>query len=74
MNQRQSGNLVRASHALKGVLKSMCATRSAQAALQLEMIGDSHDLDRADEALIELKSEFEHLQIVLNEVAEGIHT
>lgn len=72
IDQHHSGNLVRASHALKGVLKSMCATRSAQAALQLEMIGNSNDLDRADEALVELKTEFEHLQLVLNQVTQGI--
>ena len=65
--------LVRASHALKGVLKNMCATRSAQAALQLEIIGNSGELERAVEAYVELKSEFERLQVVLKQVAEEVH-
>jgi HPt (histidine-containing phosphotransfer) domain-containing protein len=67
---RQGENLVRASHALKGVFRSMCANRSAEAALKLEMIGESHDLNRADQALLELKAEFEHLQLVLQKFVE----
>lgn len=70
VTDRQGKDLVRASHALKSVLKSMCASRSAEAALELEMIGASHDLNRADQALLELKAEFEHLQVVLQQSTE----
>jgi len=64
--------LIRASHTLKGVLKSMCANRSAQAALQLEILGNSGELKHAGEAFAELKSEFEQLQTALKEVVEEV--
>jgi signal transduction histidine kinase/DNA-binding response OmpR family regulator/HPt (histidine-containing phosphotransfer) domain-containing protein len=57
--------IAHATHALKGVLKNMCAPSCAEAALRLEAIGTSGDLTLARQALGTLKEEFEHLESVL---------
>ena len=61
-----------AAHTLKGVLGNMCASTCAEAALQLEMIGQTGDFAQADQSLATLKHEFKHLQAVLTEVAQGV--
>jgi HPt (histidine-containing phosphotransfer) domain-containing protein len=63
-----------AAHTLKGVLRNMCATASADAALELETIGKRGDLARADQLLSALKRDLSQLQSVLTEVAQGILT
>jgi hypothetical protein len=70
---RHRANLVRGSHTLKGVLKSMCATRCARAALEVENIGNSGTWDGADQALVELRTEFEQLRVALSTFDERIH-
>jgi CheY-like chemotaxis protein/HPt (histidine-containing phosphotransfer) domain-containing protein len=70
---RHRTNLVRGSHTLKGVLKNMCATRCARAALEVENIGNSGTWDGADQALVELRTEFEQLRVALSTFDERIH-
>ena len=64
----------RAAHTLKGVLGSMCAETCANAALQLETIGTTGDLDRASESLATLNQEFQRLHSVLTDVAHRVET
>jgi len=70
---RHRANLVRGSHTLKGVLKSMCATRCARAALEVENIGNSGTWDGADQALDQLRTEFEQLRVALSAFDQRIH-
>ena len=69
---RDGDKINRAAHTLKGVLKNMCATTCAKAALQLETIGRSGDIESADQSLVTLKIELQRLQSVLTEVAQGV--
>jgi signal transduction histidine kinase/DNA-binding response OmpR family regulator/HPt (histidine-containing phosphotransfer) domain-containing protein len=66
---RDAQKVNREAHTLKGVLKNMCAATCAEAAFQLEVIGKSGDLDRADEPLAILRNEFQRLQSVLTTVS-----
>jgi two-component system, sensor histidine kinase and response regulator len=69
---RDGDQINRAAHTLKGVLKNMCATTCAEAALQLETIGRSGRVEQADQSLATLKTELQRLQSVLTEVAQGV--
>ena len=69
---RDGEKINRAAHTLKGVLKNMCAATCADAALELETIGKSGDLQRAPQSLGTLKNEYQRLQSVLTTVATGI--
>jgi two-component system, sensor histidine kinase and response regulator len=69
---RDGERLARATHTLKGVLRNMGATRSADAAANLEEIGKRGDFAEANAALAALLDEFERLQNVLAETHEGI--
>jgi CheY-like chemotaxis protein len=73
VTMHHGGNLVRSGHTLKGVLKNMCAARSAQAAQKVEAIGSSGKWDLADSALADLTSELELLRLALTDVQQGIH-
>jgi two-component system sensor histidine kinase/response regulator len=66
--ERNGPRIARAAHTLKGVLKNMCAAKSAEAALRLETIGESNDLAQADDLLVTLKSECGRLQAELAHV------
>jgi HPt (histidine-containing phosphotransfer) domain-containing protein len=68
---RDRERINRTAHTLKGLLKNMCATTCAEAALQLEAIGKTGDLTQADELLAALKHEFERLQTVLIDTGKG---
>jgi signal transduction histidine kinase/CheY-like chemotaxis protein len=61
----------RTAHTLKGVLKNMCALPCADLAMELEMIGKTGELERAETSLNNLKNEYRRLELVLMEVAEG---
>ncbi|HEY2838265.1 MAG TPA: Hpt domain-containing protein, partial [Pirellulales bacterium] len=64
-------NVVRHSaHALKGAMLSIGATQAAHAALQLETIGLTGDMQLADESLEALLREFARLQTELRLIAE----
>jgi HPt (histidine-containing phosphotransfer) domain-containing protein len=63
-----------AAHTLKGVLRNMCASASADAALELETIGKRGDFARADQSLIGLKHDITQLQSVLTDVTKEILT
>ncbi len=69
---RDAEKINRAAHTLKGVLKNMCAAACADAAFQLEMIGQSGEVELADQSLTTLKSRYQQLQTVLAEVAQGV--
>ena len=69
---RDCNKITRGAHTLKGVLKNMCATTCAEAALQLEMVGTSGEFERVDQLLANLKHEFEHLQAVLTDATQGV--
>ena len=69
---RDGEKINRAAHTLKGVLKNMCASTCADAALELETIGKTGDLERAPKSLGTLKQEYQRLQSVLTTVATGI--
>ena len=69
---RDAEKISRGAHTLKGVLKNMCASACADAALQLEMIGKSGEVELADQSLTTLKGKFEQLQTVLAGVAQGV--
>jgi two-component system, sensor histidine kinase and response regulator len=69
---RDCNKITRGAHTLKGVLMNMCATTCAEAALQLEMVGTSGEVERADQLLASLKHEFKHLQDVLTEATQGV--
>ena len=64
--------ITRAAHAMKGMLKNLCATKSAEAALLVESAGSSGDFAQADRALVALKVELEHLRRVLVDVANEV--
>jgi CheY-like chemotaxis protein/HPt (histidine-containing phosphotransfer) domain-containing protein len=64
--------LMSAAHTLKGSLSNMCAKRSAEAALQLELIAKSGDFAGAGQSLATLKREFRQLQSVLSELTQGL--
>jgi HPt (histidine-containing phosphotransfer) domain-containing protein len=66
---RDAQKINREAHTLKGVLKNMCAATCAEAAFQLETIGKSGDVERADEPLAILRNEFQRLQSVLTTVS-----
>jgi CheY-like chemotaxis protein len=66
---RDAQNINREAHTLKGVLKNMCAATCAEAAFQLETIGKSGDVERADEPLAILRNEFQRLQSVLTTIS-----
>jgi two-component system sensor histidine kinase/response regulator len=68
---RDGERTTRAAHTLKGALGSMCADSCTEAAQQLEIIGSAGDFDRAGQSLANLKYEFQRLQSVLTEVAQG---
>jgi CheY-like chemotaxis protein len=69
------GNKIsRVAHTLKGLLKNMCATACAEAAFQLETIGRTGSVERANQSLATLKIEFQRFQSVLAEVAKGVQT
>jgi CheY-like chemotaxis protein len=72
VKSRDRDKVNRAAHTLKGVLKNMCADACAQAALQLEMIGKSGDIERADESLAMLKNEFRRLESALTTMSQGM--
>lgn len=69
---QDADKIQRAAHTLKGVLKNMCATTCAEAALELEMLGKQGNIENAGQTLATLKSEFERLESVLSEVATGV--
>jgi signal transduction histidine kinase/CheY-like chemotaxis protein/HPt (histidine-containing phosphotransfer) domain-containing protein len=69
---RDGDKINRAAHTLKGVLKNMCAWTCADAALELETIGKTGDLERAAQSLGTLKHEYQRLKSVLTTVATGI--
>jgi signal transduction histidine kinase/DNA-binding response OmpR family regulator/HPt (histidine-containing phosphotransfer) domain-containing protein len=69
---RDGEKINRAAHTLKGVLKNMCAAACASAALELELIGKTGNLERAPQSLGCLKQEYQRLQSVLTCVATGI--
>jgi HPt (histidine-containing phosphotransfer) domain-containing protein len=69
---RDREKINRAAHTLKGVLKNMCATTCAEAALELETIGKTGDLERAAQSLGTLRQEYHRLKSVLTTVATGI--
>ncbi len=69
---RDRDKINRAAHTLKGVLKNMCAATCAEAALELETIGKSGDLQQAPQSFNTLKNEYQRLQTVLTTVATGI--
>jgi HPt (histidine-containing phosphotransfer) domain-containing protein len=69
---RDAEKIARAAHTLKGALRNMCAISCAEAASQLEMTGKAGDFDGAGQSLDTLRHEFQHLQSVLTEVAEGV--
>jgi HPt (histidine-containing phosphotransfer) domain-containing protein len=69
---RDGEKINRAAHTLKGVLKNMCAAACANAALELELIGKTGNLERAPQSLGSLKQEYQRLQSVLTCVATGI--
>ncbi|HEY2827759.1 MAG TPA: response regulator, partial [Pirellulales bacterium] len=56
----------RAAHALKGALQNLSAGPSARAALQLEQLGRSGELDSVDQSLVELKTEMDRLRFELD--------
>jgi response regulator RpfG family c-di-GMP phosphodiesterase len=70
---RDGEKINRAAHTLKGVLKNMCAAACANAALELELIGKTGNLERAPQSLGCLKREYDRLQSVLTCVATGIN-
>jgi signal transduction histidine kinase/CheY-like chemotaxis protein/HPt (histidine-containing phosphotransfer) domain-containing protein len=63
-----------AAHTLRGMLRNMCATASAEAALELETIARRGDLAQADPSLVALKHEITRLQVVLTDAAKGVLT
>jgi signal transduction histidine kinase/HPt (histidine-containing phosphotransfer) domain-containing protein/FixJ family two-component response regulator len=69
---RDADKINRAAHSLKGALKNMCADSCAEAASQLEIVGQTGEVERADRCLATLKGEFQRLQTVLTEIAEGV--
>ena len=69
---RDGEKLNHAAHTLKGALKNMCANSCAIAAEQLEIVGKAGEVERADQYLLILQNEFQHLQTVLTEVAIGV--
>jgi CheY-like chemotaxis protein len=71
---RDGDKIRRSAHTLKGLLKNMCATACAEAAFQLETIGQTGSVERADQSLATLKTEFQRFQSVLTEVAKGVQT
>jgi PAS domain S-box-containing protein len=64
--------IARAAHTLKGALRNMCAGKSAEAALQLEMSGKEGDFDQAHHSLGSLKRELNELEIVLTDMAQSL--
>jgi signal transduction histidine kinase/DNA-binding response OmpR family regulator/HPt (histidine-containing phosphotransfer) domain-containing protein len=71
---RDAQKITSAAHTLKGMFKNLCATKSAEAALHLELIGSSSDLTKADQSLASLKEEIKTLRVVLEEVVKGVPT
>jgi CheY-like chemotaxis protein len=69
---RDAEKITRGAHTLKGVLKNMCAAAGADAALQLEMVAKSGQLERADEQFTALKGRYEQLHSALAAVAQGL--
>ena len=61
----------RAAHTLKGALQNLSAASGAQAALQLETLGRSGNLDSAEQSLSELKRELDRLQAELTRWLKG---
>jgi two-component system, sensor histidine kinase and response regulator len=60
-----------AAHTLKGALQNLSAANGAQAALQLETLGRSGNLDSAEQSLSELKRELDRLQAELTQWLKG---
>ena len=69
--RRDSQTIERAAHALKGAMQSLSATPAAKAALRLEELGRAGDLASAEEALAELKDEFQRLCTILMDQTQG---
>jgi two-component system sensor histidine kinase/response regulator len=63
--RRDAKALEKAAHGLKGALGNFSVQAAYDAALRLEMIGRSGDLNKADEALINLEEEIERLRSAL---------
>lgn len=72
VSQRDSQVVERTAHALKGAMQSIGAMPAARAALQLEDVGRAHDLSAVDEALVDLKEEFERLRAVLTKCSQEV--
>jgi signal transduction histidine kinase/CheY-like chemotaxis protein len=69
---RDPDKIKRAAHTLKGVFKNMAAATCAEAASQLETVGKTGKVERADQCLATLKGEFQQLHTILTEVAMGV--
>jgi two-component system, sensor histidine kinase and response regulator len=63
--RRDAKALEKAAHGLKGALGNFSVQAAYDAALRLEMIGRSGDLNKAGEALISLEEEIERLRSAL---------
>jgi HPt (histidine-containing phosphotransfer) domain-containing protein len=68
---RNSEQLARGAHTLKGVLRNMCASTCADAAFELEKLGKTNDFERASDRFATLKSEYERLNVIMNDVIKG---
>ena len=61
----------RAAHTLKGVLRNLCAGSCAETALKLEESAGAGDLASADQTLVTLKEQYEHLRHVVTGIVNG---
>lgn len=68
---RQDGAaLARAAHTFKGMVANFCAQAATEAALKLEMMGESGDLAGAQESLHALEEESGRLKSALEELLQ----
>jgi len=66
--------VMRAAHTMKGMLKNMCAARSAEVALELESAGRAGEFDQVGRSLATLKDELEGLRVTLTEMTKEVLT
>ena len=66
------GEMERAAHKMKGSVANFAAPATYDAALRLEMMGRSGDLDQAPKALGQLESALEELKPALLQLGGGM--
>ncbi|SRR5216683_5627471 len=73
IDDRDQEGLLRAAHALKGVIVNFCCTRAAEHSQALEAMGNTGEMSAAMGTFTRLEAEIDHLVAALRPIAEGVH-